>query len=394
MIAPSNLPRVLYIGDVPVESSVAGAMLLYRLLLHYPADRLVVVQSEDSRIIHGPRLPGVRYETYHQPWDWSTYTRFNRVGGSIRYFAAKRRATEVVELAAGFDAQVVLTVAHGYTWITAAAFARRQRLPLHLIVHDHVPDTVNVPAAIGRQVWRTFKAAYVEAASRWCISPNMAEAYGVLGKPANVLFPIRSSILPAYDSPPQRLKSRSAPLVFGYLGSIGSGAYAGMLAKLAQVIEPSGGRLVLYAGPNPPRSLTVHHNVDSRGFVPQAQVLSVLRDNVDVLVLPMSFDPLDRRNVEFSFPTKVTDYTAACLPILVWGPSYSSIVRWAEANPGTADIVLDESITAIDGAAKRMSDPEWRWRLALTAASVGTAFFSHDILAPRFLDSIARARNP
>ncbi len=379
-MAPANLPRLLYIGDVPVESSVAGATLLYRLLLDYPADRLAIMQSEQSRMVHGPRLPGVRYETYQLPWDRLTHTRFSKVGGSIRYFVAKRRASEIAKLAAGFDAQAVLTVAHGYTWATAAAFARRHGLPLHLIVHDHVSDTVQVPAAIGRQVWKTFKATYSAAASRWCISPKMAETYGLLGKPANVLYPLRSSACPAYDSPPRRLKDRSAALVFGYLGSIWSGAYAGMLSTLAQVIEPGGGKLVLYGGPDLPASLTVHHNVDSRGFIPQTQVLSILRHEVDVLVLPMSFDPLDRHSAELSFPTKVTDYTAACLPILVWGPSYCSIVRWAQENPGAADVVLDEGPRAIAAAVNRISDPERRWNLALRAASVGNAFFSHNAL--------------
>ena len=73
-------------------------------------------------------------------------------------------------------------------------------------------------------------------------------------------------------------------------------------------------------GWTPPESVVRLRNVESRGFVPNTRLISVLRDEVDVLVLPMSFDPLERINMELSFPSKLTDYTATCLPILVWAP--------------------------------------------------------------------------
>lgn len=60
----SQLPRLLYIGDVPVTDSVAGAALLFRLLRLYPAEKLCVIGP-----IHPGmnRLPGVEYHPLGAP---------------------------------------------------------------------------------------------------------------------------------------------------------------------------------------------------------------------------------------------------------------------------------------------------------------------------------------
>ena len=53
-------PRLLYVGDVPVEASYHGSALLHRLLSDYPHDRLTVIEtateSDPNR-----RLPSVNY---------------------------------------------------------------------------------------------------------------------------------------------------------------------------------------------------------------------------------------------------------------------------------------------------------------------------------------------
>src|SRR2546423_1601010 len=40
-----DLPRLLYVGDVPISSTIGGAALLYRLLESYPPERLLVVEG-------------------------------------------------------------------------------------------------------------------------------------------------------------------------------------------------------------------------------------------------------------------------------------------------------------------------------------------------------------
>src|SRR4051812_48302616 len=39
------LPRLLYVGDVPVEASYHGSALLHRLLSDYPHEKLTVIET-------------------------------------------------------------------------------------------------------------------------------------------------------------------------------------------------------------------------------------------------------------------------------------------------------------------------------------------------------------
>ena len=50
------LPRLLYLGDVPVEASYHGSALIYRLLQHYPVDRLMIIESNLFRPGTSPRF--------------------------------------------------------------------------------------------------------------------------------------------------------------------------------------------------------------------------------------------------------------------------------------------------------------------------------------------------
>jgi glycosyltransferase involved in cell wall biosynthesis len=384
------LPKLLYIGEVPAEPTVGGAALLYRLLQTYPPHQLLVVQCEQNQTAIDRRLPGVRYEIYRLPFERLTRTRLNTVCGIVRYVTASWRARKVAGLSSEFDAERVLTIAHGYGWITAAIFALRKGLPLHLVVHDHVPDTMHLPTFLKRFAWRRFKTTYQQAASRWCISPRMGEAYSHLGAPARVMYPLRALDCAEFDSPPDRLYRQHTGLNYGYAGSLDTKANVDLLATLAQVVEPLGSKLVLYAGPNPPASLSSHRNVVSRGYLPSTQLVQALREEVDVLVLPMSFAPRDQQSTELSFPSKLTDYTCACLPILIWGPPSCSAVRWAKSNPGAAELVEDNSRDALAAAVDRLSsEPGWRVSLAHGAAAAGRASFDRINIVREFLQVIS-----
>src|SRR5262249_1031600 len=66
----------------------------------------------------------------------------------------------------------------------------------------------------------------------------------------------------------------------------------------------------------------------NKGWVPQSDLPKVL-STADILFLPYSFSPIARSAVETAFPSKIADYLASGKPILVFGPGYSSLVRYA-----------------------------------------------------------------
>jgi hypothetical protein len=63
----SKILNVLYLGDVPVESSHHGSALLYRLFEQYPANSLLVMESNLASSQPARRLPGITCSTAWQP---------------------------------------------------------------------------------------------------------------------------------------------------------------------------------------------------------------------------------------------------------------------------------------------------------------------------------------
>jgi len=101
-----------------------------------------------------------------------------------------------------------------------------------------------------------------------------------------------------------------------------------------------------------------------------------LRAIADVLFLPMTFDAAGRNNMTVSFPSKFTDYTATGLPLLIYGPPYSSAVRWARSFDDVAEIVDRESVDALREAIARIAaDHDRRAALAGRAVAIGRQCF-------------------
>ena len=127
------LPRLLYVGDVPVEASYHGSALLYRLLQRYPPDRLMIAETNLVRPGTNRRLRDVRYVRMKAGWPRLLRTRFSTSYARWLTRRAPSRAAQLAALTAGFMPEAVLTVAHGYSWLTAARFAVHIGVPLHLI---------------------------------------------------------------------------------------------------------------------------------------------------------------------------------------------------------------------------------------------------------------------
>src|SRR5262245_48494612 len=129
------LPRLLYVGDVPVESSYHGSALLHRLLSDYPADKLTVLETATPSAVERP-LPNVNYLPYpiaNQRW---LNTRFHPYVTAWFSQRGSRTGAKVSQSVNGFPFEGVLTVAHGFGWLAAADIAAKRNAPLHLMVHD------------------------------------------------------------------------------------------------------------------------------------------------------------------------------------------------------------------------------------------------------------------
>jgi len=389
-----RLPLLLYVGDVTVESTFAGSALLYRLLQNYPVKRLRVIEGSLSVSHPCKRLPGVEYWKLRVGTERLLRTRFHPLYSSLLHLTATLRLGQLDRIEKQFRPEAILTVAQGYTWVTAACIAKKLNLPLHLIIHD---DWVSVqenvlPARIHKRVKQQFKEIYQLAESRLCVSPYLVEDFGKkYGVTGTVLYPSRAADVPEYSHPPISNGSRKK-IVAAFAGTINTPGYASSLATLTSVLENLGGELIVYSNLS---DIDIKNcgldksNVINRPILPFKELLHSLRKEVDVLFVPMSFRMEDAQNMKVSFPSKLADYTVVGLPLLIWGPPYCSAVRWARENPGVAEVVTKFDKEELTKAIKHLSqDLDYRYKLAEVALQKGREFFSHSTAINKFYKSI------
>lgn len=388
-----SLPRLLYVGDVPVESTIAGAAVLYRLFDGYPSDRIVICQS-DLAAVRSPtrRLAGVQYHEFSLGSTRLLHSRLAGYYSAVMLAQAPFRSTALAARLAGVP-DAVVTVAHGYSWLTAARLARTYAVPLHLIVHDDCLMTLNVAQPLRSFAESRFGHVYRTAAIRFCISAAMCDHYFRLyGVHGEVLYPSRARDARVSTSPSSRAATPGSPFTVAFAGSLNVGHIPAVEA-LAKALDRLGARLEIY-GPDPApevRSRLTSPVVSFHSYLPSNELAERFRDRADALLMPMSFDAADARNMELCFPSKLADYTAMGVPILIVGPAYCSAVRWARENPGVAEVVTGIGVGELSSALTTLlSDAARRRSLAAEALRVGLTFFGHQPAQDRFMAAISK----
>jgi glycosyltransferase involved in cell wall biosynthesis len=392
-----RLPTVLYIADVPVESSYHGSLLLHRLLDDYPGQSLLVVEGNLNSSKPERRLKGVQYKSLRVGWERLLRTRLHKVYSAFLARTAASRAGSVAGLIGGFDPAAILTVSHGFSWITAATFAEMHHLPLHLICHDDWPRMASLPMRTKAKVDKVFGRVYRQAISRFCVSPFMRDAYlQRYHAGGEVLYPSRGKETPLFDEPPPAVPAARRPLTVAFAGTINTPGYMRAVAQAAECIDALHGRFLIF-GPvsrdGPGGADLNRANVELRGLLSSADLVRTLRAEADLLLVPISFDGVDRSNMELNFPSKLVDYTATGLPLLIYGPEYCSAVRWASENAGSAEVVDREGLDLLRAALKRLlENPILRRQLGARALEVGKLYFSYEKAEQLFFRALRAGR--
>jgi hypothetical protein len=130
-----------------------------------------------------------------------------------------------------------------------------------------------------------------------------------------------------------------------------------------------------------------------QGQVDPGELILRLRKEADFVFVPMAFDADGADyNMQVSFPSKLVDYTATGLPLLIWGPGDCSAVRWAQLHAPVAEVVTTRDAGAIDGALLRLEQAEHRERLGRAAAEVGDKLFAHRTCTEILYRALANGR--
>ncbi len=383
-----DLPRLLVFSALVPETRSAGALLLYRLLKHYPPEKLLVIGRQphpESEILGCTYLtvPDVHFSRLYRTRFWKlirSVAAFG-VGGAVSAREAERHAE-------GFRPQVVLTVMEESQYYCAASrYSTQNGLPLVMLIHDLVELFEPVYAwAAGRQRGRNAEVCGI-AAARMCISPEMARRvqcdYGIDGE---VLYPNRSEeLMPRAVSESATLRSEGR-LTIGYAGGLSYG-YAEGIRAILPALKEARVTLRMYSI----RSREVFgDDVEHAGFAPSPQhTWERIKEECDAVLLPYCWQPAFRRLYEAHFPSKLPEYLALGMPILIIGPAYAAGVAWGLKHPHAALTVSEPSKESISAACVRLRDnAHLRDALAAGAIEAGGKEFDPVAIRGRFVERL------
>jgi glycosyltransferase involved in cell wall biosynthesis len=323
--------KILLISSVIPQDTTATELVLYR---HFAAarDELKVTIASDHPALgnHPDGIPIIPNPVLLR----LTKTRLAAIAHSLRQLLPTHDTRTLYHYLCQHRPDAILTVAHGTLYPLALRVARQLQIPLISIFHDWFPDMAWVPNLLRPYLNHQFLQLYRQSDLAFCVSEGMRQALGDHPN-AQVLLPIPGD-KPCHieDSCATEQRDIHASFTVVYAGTL-STCYAPMLQALGKLAKTMTSIRLRFFGPTPHWSPEILHDLTKAGiyggFLSRAELLRELHD-ADALLIVMSFDAGDRRRTKTSFPSKLVEYVQFGKPVVVWGPEYSSAVKWAKQN--------------------------------------------------------------
>jgi glycosyltransferase involved in cell wall biosynthesis len=369
--------NLLFMCDFPPSHLAGGSILISRLLADYPVSRLsVLTASRYFRISPREGRLACEHLVFPTTKGWGKWG-LGHIKNLIDWMLVFLLIFKTVAVIKQRKIEAVLSIAHGRFFLAAALAARFTGTPLILIVHDDWLTPLERSSPLQAHVVRRLSRMAIKGASHiYAVSPEMQE---FLKREFKVESEVQLVATEPHQTDVRGLASRGRSCVIVYAGLI-TEAVEDNLKLLAKVVcngrldQPgaSDAHFCLYTKIS---AETIrdwgwqHPRISIRGWISQNELHNVLAD-ADLLFLPFSFSESSRYAVERAFPSKTADYLAAGRPILVFGPRYSSLVRYAEEQ-GFAEVVdeFDEDVLA-RGIQRILSDSAHRSQLCQRSLAV------------------------
>jgi hypothetical protein len=381
-----------------VNPGGAGAILVHRLLEAWPAEKLMVVTpgATENCPLPGVRKvsppPNRRSRLYHSRFALP-YMTWRVLRNMARLRLKNGRPPEwlrpELEL---FAPEAVLTVGIAGTWMNADAYARREGLPLHVIIHDDHHYAFFWIKPLRKFGENLFGKTYRRAVSRLCVSEPMRQAYcrrfGVDGK---VLLPSRGRESVSFDAPRSSIADRMEGLTVIYAGSVYGNNFR-TLEDVAAALAERGHKLVVYTPSQPPIGFQARH-MEIRAPLPSAELVKNLHAEADLLLLWTDFSEDNREITKTLFPSKLVDYTAAAVSVLVVAPPDACIVDYLSKRPQAGELSTDPLPKSVAMRVDELArDPQRRRQLAEGAVAAGKEDFDYEKAFGRFCAALSGSK--
>ena len=384
----NELPRVLVIGPDLPHLGYAGGIQLHRLFQDWPPESLLAA---------GPSVPpdtqrlSCRFAVYHAALARLDATRAVRPVQLLR--ALDLIPSKQFKLPS-FQPSAIVNVFSSLAYSQAAyRYSRHSGVPLILIVHDD-PEDFNRGYAWARGLLRRqFRRIYRHASLRLCVSPELEqtlrERYGAAGK---VMHPIRSeAIVPRSPEASLALMNPSS-LTLGYAGSLNYG-YGPRLLELVPLLRQSGTKIRIYGADLPAGEYSDVLLGQGRSRTPE-EAWTHIKQECDAVLLPYCFANHGHQNLyRTHFPSKLPEYLALGMPVVVTGPIDAAGVKWGLRHPGSCIVITQQDGQEwVNALAQLKHDETLRLRLSKSAVVAGNSEFepsSIRLLFQRSLKNIA-----
>jgi len=191
--------------------------------------------------------------------------------------------------------------------------------------------------------------------------------------------------------------SAGSPFTLLYRGRIGTANSQSVMdiADAVRILQSSG-KKVQFAIFTPDLQVATklglmeHPAVTLLSAVPYAELPAAL-STADVLVLPLDFDPRSRAFAQYSMPTKVPEYMACGVPVLVYAPARHAVSLYAKEKRW-GYVITRRDIQSLQSAILRlMDDQALRTSLGTTAKSVARENHDAGRVRERFRQLLASA---
>lgn len=345
-------PNILVISQTIPQTVYAGCILLYRLLENYPPENLLVIGSAPHP---DAKLLKCRYETLTLPLQRLDRTRFCRLVRSLRTFGLFPQFTlrSIHSRLKNFKPDLVISLMQVQPYYQLACrYAKINKLPLLLIIHDLAENFEITYKWAEKQQLANDCAAYQYASKRLCISPEMRDylekTYGYKG---DVLYPNRDEHLTPRPLVESRTLKQPGTLTIGYAGSLAYG-YGIQLNNLLPALRETRTKLRVYSNLGAGDRRAGDDDSDAIAYCGFAasphQTWSRLKKECDALILPYCWsDDLRQQNLyRTHFPSKLPEYLALGMPVIIMGPEYATGVKWGLQNPDAALVVTENNRAA------------------------------------------------
>lgn len=382
-----NFPNLLIISQTIPQNIYAGCILLQRLLNTYPPDKILIIGPKPNP---DTSLLASRYEFIKPPLDRLSTTRFADLYRSLDVLnlVPKMSVDSIKSRLKSFKPDVVLTLMQSQPYYYLAyRFAKSYNLPLITIIHD-LPETFESVEnwAIQKQLEKNIKV-YKYSSKRLCVSPEMRDylesKYGISG---DVLYPNRSEILTPRNIGDSFALKEPEFITIGYAGSLAYG-YGDQLENMIPAFLKANVKLRIYSQSS--LKIDLPNVVTNCGYAPPEVTWERVKAECDAVILPYSWSNDNYAMLyKTHFPSKLPEYLALGMPVVIVGPDYATGIKWAMLNQNAVLLVTENNIQYWINALIKLRNSQLRLHLSQTALLVGDRDFNPVSIRNQFLDEI------